>query len=106
MPPVPPAQSTVTSHPVSSLKVTVNVRFLEPLSPSVTLGELIDSDGLSSSVIVPVPVSVPIVPLSAPLRITTTVSSSSGSVSPVTATLKVFSVSPGSKFRPLLVIAV
>ena len=37
----------------------MNVSVVEPLSPSVTLGELIDSVGLSSSLIVAVPVTRP-----------------------------------------------
>ena len=85
----------------------MNSGFLEPLSPSVTLGELIDSDGvLSSSVIVPVPVAVKIVAFAALLRVTMTVSSASSSVSPVTDTSKVWLVVPTAKVSVPPVMAV
>ena len=55
VPPVPSAYATVTCRPLTGLRLTVNVRFAEPLFPSVTLGESIDSVGApSSSVIVSV----------------------------------------------------
>ena len=55
VPPVPSAYATVTRLPLAGLRLTVNVRFAEPLFPSVTLGESIDSVGApSSSVIVSV----------------------------------------------------
>ena len=51
----------------------------------------------SSSMIVPVPVAVPRAAFTAPLRLTTTVSFSSSSVSPVTDTATVLLVSPAAK---------
>ena len=85
----------------------MNVRFVVPLSPSVTLGESIDSVGApSSSMIVPVPVAVAIVAPVAPLRVTTTVSTDSSSVSPVTDTSKVRLVVPAAKVSVPAVIAV
>ena len=80
------------------LRVSVNVRFVEPLSPSVTLGESMDTVGVpSSSVIVPVPVAVETAAFAALLSVTTTVSSASSVVSPVTDTLKVWLVAPAAK---------
>ena len=58
---------------------------------SVTVG------AASSSVIVPVPDAVPIVAFTAPLSDTTTVSSGSSVVSPVTDTVIVLLVSPAAK---------
>ena len=52
MPPVPSAYATVTCLPLAGLSVTVNVRFADPLFPSVTLGESIDSVGASSSSVI------------------------------------------------------
>ena len=106
--PVPTsAYCTVTCWPLAALNLTVNVRFVEPLSPSVTLGESIDSVGRSSSsVIVPVPLTVEIVAFAALLRVTTTVSFDSSSVSPVTDTLKVWLVVPAVKVSVPPVIAV
>ena len=44
--PVPAsAYCTVTAVALAALRVTVKVRFVEPLSPSFTLGESIDSTG-------------------------------------------------------------
>ena len=85
---------TVTCLPLAALRLTVKFMFVEPVSPSVTLGELMDMiGGSSSSVIVPVPVPVPIVaPKPTPLNPTTTVSSGSSSVSPCTATVIVLLV--------------
>ena len=85
----------------------MNVRFVEPLSPSVTLGESIDSVGASSSsVIVPVPVAVEIVASVALLRVTTMVSLTSSIASPVTDTSKVWLVVPAAKVSVPPVIAV
>ena len=85
----------------------MNVRFVEPLFPSATRGESIDSDGPeSSSVIVPVPVAVPMAALTALLSVTTTVSSASSSVSPITETSKVWLVVPAAKVRAPAVMAV
>ena len=107
VPPVPPPSFTVTCLPLAGLRVTVNVRFVEPLSPSVTRGELTDSVGIPSlSVIVPVPLTVEIVAFVAPLRVTTTVSFASSSVSPVTDTSKVWLVVPAVKVSVPPVIAV
>ena len=78
----------------------MNVRFVVPLSPSVTLGESIDSVGASSSSVI-VPVPVPAVFDTAAfvglLSSTTTVSFDSSSVSPVTDTSKVRLVVPAAK---------
>ena len=99
VPPVPSAYATVISFPLAASRVTVKVRSAEPLSPSVTLGASIESEGSSSSsVIVPVPLpavadTVAFVGL---LRATTTVSSGSSVVSPVTDTVTVLLVSPAA----------
>ena len=108
MPPVPSAQSTVTCWPLAALNVTVNVRFAEPLSPSFTLGELTDSVGPSSFVIVPVPVPAVFdtAAFVALLSDTTTVSFDSASVSPVTDTSKLRLVVPAAKVSVPPVIAV
>ena len=48
--PVPAsAYATVTWLALAALNVTVNVRFAEPLSPSFTLGESIDSVGKAAA---------------------------------------------------------
>ena len=87
----------------------MNVRFVEPLSPSATLGESIESVGVaSSSVIVPVPVPT-VLDMAAfvgLLNVTTTVSFASSSVSPSAATLKVWLVVPAAKVSVPAVIAV
>ena len=47
--PVPAsAYCTVTVLVLAGIRVTVKVRFVEPLSPSVTLGELIHSVGVTT----------------------------------------------------------
>ena len=85
----------------------MNVRAAEPLSPSVTLGESIETVGApSSSVIVPVPVAVPVVAFAALLNVTTTVSSASSAVSPVTDTSKLRLVVPAANVSVPPVIAV
>ena len=85
----------------------MNVSVAEPLFPSATLGESIDSVGVpSSSVIVPVPLAVEIVAFVGLLRVTTTVSFDSSSVSPVTDTSKVRLVVPAAKVSVPPVIAV
>ena len=76
--------------------MTTNWRSAEPLSPSVTLGDEIDSPEASSLVMVPVPVPVAMDALEAALSCTCTVSSDSLSVSPCTATVTVFAVSPAA----------
>ena len=90
------AYSTVTALGLAGLSVTTNCRSAEPLSPSVTLGDEIDSPEPSSLVIVPVPVAEAIEALEAPLSCTSTVSADSWSVSPLTATVTVFAVSPAA----------
>ena len=107
MPPVPSAQATVTCLPLAGLRVAVKVRFVEPLSPSVTLAAATDTvGGSSSSVIVPVPVAVEIAAPDASLRVTRMVSSTSSVVSPVTETSKVWLVVPAAKVSVPPVIAV
>ena len=76
---------------------TGKARFEEPPFPSAALGEPIDSTGTSSSVIVPVPVLVPMAAFTALLNSTTTVSFGSSAVSPVTETGIVRLVAPGPK---------
>ena len=80
--------------------------FVEPVSPSVTLGESMATPDVSSSVIVIVPMLLLLLLLEstraakggkAPLNRATTVSSSSSSVSPRTATDTVLLVSPALK---------
>ena len=94
------AYPTVTRLPLAALSVTRNVRAAAPPSPSVTLGELIDSVGApSSSVIVPVPVPAEMVAFAALLNATTTVSSSSSVVSPVTNTVTLRLVTPAANVR-------
>ena len=62
--------------------------------------------GSSSSVIVPVPVAVPMVAYAALLNVTTTVSSASSVVSPVTDTSKLRLVVPAANVSVPPVIAV
>ena len=76
--------------------------FVEPVSPSTTVGESMETSDVSSSVIVSVPVlALELIVVEktgkAPLNPTTTVSSSSSSVSPCTATDTVLLVSPALK---------
>ena len=84
---------------LAGLSVTVNVIVVDPVSPSVTLGESIDRVGISLSVMVPVPVAVEIgVPEGVGLLIVTrTVSSCSATSSPVTEISMVLLVSPALK---------
>ena len=85
-----------------AFSVTVNTRFTEPLSPSVTLGESIENFK-SSSVIVPVPLAVAMpAPPVALLSEITTVSFASTAVSPVTGTVIVLLVSPAANVSVLL----
>ena len=100
MPPVIP-NTTLTLCVTASLRLTVKVMFVEPLSPSFTVGELTESIDLSSSLMVPVPLlavvdSVALVGL---LRVTTTVSCDSYVVSPVTDTVIVPLVSPAAMVK-------
>ena len=76
----------------------MKTRFAEPLSPSSTNGELIDSVSLSSMVPVPVPVrgAVDTVAPDALPRVITTVSSGSLVVSPCTDTVIVWLVVPAA----------
>ena len=99
--PVPAAADTVIV--VSSLEgwsseaVTV-VEFVAPLSGMlVRESARVTVGASSSSVIVPVPLAVPIPAFPAPLNATTTVSSGSSVVSPVTDTVIVSLVSPAVK---------
>ena len=78
-----------------ALRLTVKVMFVEPLSPSFTLGESMETESASSFLIVPIPVPVPMstpAPKESPLNRTTTVSSGSGVLSPCTATVTVLLV--------------
>ena len=99
--PVPAsAYRTVAWRPEAALRVAVYVSGVEPLSPSVTLGSLIDSVGVaSSSVIVPVPVPavVETAAFTGSFSRTFTVSFASSKTSPVTDTLKVWLVVPAAK---------
>ena len=84
----------------AGFRVTVKFMFVEPLSPSVTVGELIENVGVdvSSSLMVPVPL-LAVVDSPAPdalLRAITTVSSDSAVMSPVTATVIVWLVVPAA----------
>ena len=99
MPPVIP-KTTATFRLLAGFRLTVKFMFVEPLSPSVTVGELTESVGVveSSSRMVPVPLpavadSVAFVGL---LRVTTTVSSDSLVPSPVTDTVIVWLVVPAA----------
>ena len=99
--PVPAsAYSTVTCLWNAALRLTVKVMLVVPLSPSVALAEPMDrvGSGVSSSVIVPVPVPTSSRALKeSPLNATSTVSSDSASVSPCTASVTVLRVCPGLK---------
>ena len=76
----------------------MKVSAVEPSFPSVTLGESMERTGReSSSRMVPVPVPITIAAPEAFERFTTTVSSDSTAVSPVTETVTVRLVSPGAK---------
>ena len=92
------AYPTVTRLPLPALSVTVNVNDgVAPTVPSGTLGDEIDSVGAaSSSVIVPVPVPVEMVAFVALLNATTTVSSDSSVVSPLTDTVTLRLVTPAA----------
>ena len=93
---------------LAGLSVTVNVRVaVSPVSPSVTLGELIDRVGVSLSAIVPVPVAVEIGVFDGfgLLSVICTVSLPSISPSPVTETSKVLLVSPAENVSVPPVIA-
>ena len=87
-------------RPLSALRLTWNSIAVEPRLPSFTFVPTIRTEGASSSSrIVPVPPAVPIVAFAAFERVSTTVSSGSSSVSPLTETETVLPVSPGSKVR-------
>ena len=109
--PVPASlYATVTCRLVPPVSVTTNARSAVPLSPSATLGELIESTGSSSLVIVPVPSSSATPPVSVAFEgedsRSTTVSCRSRTVSPVTATVTVFAVSPAANVSVPAVTAV
>ena len=94
--------ATSTCRLFAVLRLTVKFMFVEPVSPSITVGESMETIDVSSSVIVPVPVPMP-APMraakggKAPLNCATTVSCASSSVSPCTATATVLLVSPALK---------
>ena len=95
--------------PLAALNVTVKFMVVEPLSPSFTLGEEIDSVGGSSSSVmapVPTPAVLEIAAFAALLRLTRMVSSTSSVASPVTNTAMVLLVSPAAKVKVLPVMAV
>ena len=54
--------TTLTCRVLAGLRLTVNVRFVEPLSPSVTLGESTDSVGKTAASTVTSTVSVALAP--------------------------------------------
>ena len=93
------AYPTVTRLPLAALSVTVNVNVgVAPDVPSVTLDDEIDNIGAPSSfVIVPMPVPAEVVAFVGLLRLTTTVSSDSSVVSPVTDTVTARLVVPAAK---------
>ena len=97
---VPPVMPNITSTRcvLDALRLTVKFMFVEPLSPSATVGELTDTVSPSSSLIVPVPLPAvdDTVALVGLLRVTTTVSCDSWFVSPVTDTAIVWLVVPGA----------
>ena len=100
VPPAPSAYSTVTSFVLAGASVTVKVRFTVPASPSLTRGESMESaETVSSSAIVPVPDAVPTAAPSALPSVTTTVSSDSAALSPITDTVMVLLLSPAAKVR-------
>ena len=84
---------------LAGVSETVKTRFVEPLSPSSTLGESSESTGASSFVIVPVPVAVPMAAFTARLSVTRTVSLASAAVSPRTETVMSPEVAPAAKVR-------
>ena len=96
MPPPAPAQSTVTSLPLAALKVAVNVRLVEPLSPSVTLGESIDSDGVASSSVKVIVAGLTVRLPKAPLTVTVSFASSSASAVGVRVKVPVPLVAPAA----------
>ena len=90
----------MTTFPLAELRETVNSSVVEPLSPSPTPGESMETVGVvSSSVIVPVPVEIARAAFSGFSSVTTTVSSGSLAKSPVTETVMLFVVSPAAKVR-------
>ena len=89
---------TLICWELAAVRVTAKVMFVEPLSPSVTVGELTETFSPSSSLILPVPDAATsdsdaLVGL---LRATTTVSCDSCAVSPVTDTVIVLVASPAA----------
>ena len=88
----------MTSAALAALRFTVKSSCAAPPVPSVTLAPVIESDGWPSSfVIVPVPVESPSLAFVGFESATTTVSSASMRVSPVTETVRLFAVSPAAK---------
>ena len=88
----------MTSRPLAALSDTVNTRSAEPLFPSVTLAEAMDTvGGSSSSVMVPVAEAVETVAFTGFERVTVRVSSGSSPASVVTGTEMVSVVSFAAK---------
>ena len=92
------AKLTVTVCALAADRVTVNTALTVPAFPSVTVTLLIERVGSASSLlIVPTPEASRTVAFVGPLRSTPKVSSYSFAVSPLTATVTGFDVSPGLK---------
>jgi uncharacterized membrane protein len=86
---------TVTVAPAAGRRLTVKVMLAEPALPSVSATSLMVMDDVpSSSTMVPVPWLSAMVALVGELRLTTKVSFTSSSVSPITGTLKFWVVTP------------
>ena len=108
VPPVPSAYATVTCRPLAGLSVTVKVRFAEPLFPSVTLGESIDSVGApSSSVIVSVTDDGCVIPcelVAEPDTVTLLSASSRALSTAVTVTVPLLLVAPAAMVSVVLLL--
>ena len=100
------AKSTETLNWLAALRLTVNVALTVPVSTSVTVTSLIESDGMpSSSSIVATPDPSLIVALPGLDRLRRKVSLFSSSVSPATNTVTVRVVWPGANVSVPLVAA-
>ena len=103
---MPSAYSTDTCCQLAGERVTVNSIVADSSSStSSTGGELIDSWGTSSSVMVPVPFAVEILALTASLSAITNCSSGSSNASPFTVTSMFLLVSPTANSKVPLLIA-
>ena len=92
---------------VSPPRVTVKVKSVVPVLPSLLLTSLIENvGGPSSLVIVPTPVPVSMMALTGFERLTSNASSSSSATSPFTFTVTVLLVWPAVKVSVVAVIAV